>query len=109
MSRPVHDRICRSRRARRRGIRTLVARVSRVTAAACIAALVITALVPVVAGAGAAESLDLTDTSRLRIGIGDRLRLEREGKWVTTLSVLDRLDTRVDLLQIWLPRGWQKD
>ena len=53
--------------------------------------------------------VDLRDTSRLRIGIGDRMGIERQGKWIGTLSEVDRLGLRIDLLQMWLPRGWNAD
>jgi len=53
--------------------------------------------------------LDLRDTSRLQIGVGDRYSIERHGRWVPTLTALDQLGIRVDMLQIWLPRGWKKD
>jgi hypothetical protein len=56
-----------------------------------------------------AEPPDPTATDTLRIGIGDRLAIERGGRWIPTLELLDRLDVDVDLLQIWLPRGWKKD
>ncbi|MGH0033543.1 MAG: hypothetical protein ACQGVK_00805 [Myxococcota bacterium] len=53
--------------------------------------------------------LDLSDTSRLRIGIGDRLSYERNGRWHSLTQELDRLELPVDLAQIWLPRGWSRD
>jgi hypothetical protein len=77
--------------------------------AASVAALAAESFAPRVVLAGSLETPNLTDTSRLRIGIGDRLRVEREGKWVTTISALDGLGIQVDLLQIWLPRGWKKE
>ena len=52
--------------------------------------------------------LDLTEPSRLRIGIGDRMRLERDGSWVRTLDEMERLGVRPDFVQIWLPHGWQE-
>jgi hypothetical protein len=59
-------------------------------------------------GAGA-EPLDLRDTSRLRIGIGDRLAVQREGRWVSTLAELDRRKIRVDMIEIWLTSDWRPD
>jgi len=55
----------------------------------------------------AAPDLDLRDTSRLRIGIGDRLSVERDGQWVPSLHELRRLGLAVDFLQIWLTREWE--
>ena len=109
MQRPVHARFRCGRSARRRGFRAVLTAVSRPVTTALIGVLVTASVAPVVALGGSAESLDLSDTSRLRLGIGDRLSVERDGKWRTTISALDRLGTRVDLLQIWLPRGWKKD
>lgn len=61
------------------------------------------------ASSAAAIELDLRDTSRLKVGVGDRYSSEHRGRWVPTLSALDRLGIQVDMLQIWLPRGWKKD
>jgi len=61
---------------------------------------------PPPAGAG---GLDLERPGRLQVGIGDRLTVERDGRWVPTVDALDRLGIDVDMLQIWLPRGWQDD
>ncbi len=57
---------------------------------------------------GGSSELSLEDNSRLRIGIGDRVSLRRGKRWVATLAELDRLALRVDLLQMWLPRGWDE-
>jgi hypothetical protein len=56
-----------------------------------------------------ANALDLNDTERLQVGIGDRLSVKRDGKWVPTVEQLDALGRSVDLLQIWLPKGWSPD
>ncbi len=56
-----------------------------------------------------AGELDLSDRSRLRVGIGDRTRLLRDGRWVSTLSQLDRYDLEVDMLQAWLTKGWKPE
>ena len=45
----------------------------------------------------------------MRIGIGDRISHERRGKTVPTLTSLQRVVLKVDLLEVWLPRGWKKD
>ena len=58
---------------------------------------------------GPAAAIDLGDTSRLRVGIGDRINVKRGDDWVPTASELERLGLDVDLLQIWLPRGWKKE
>jgi hypothetical protein len=57
---------------------------------------------------GPAPRLDLRDTSRLRVGIGDRATVERGGGWRPLLRELDRLELPVDMAQIWLPRGWDE-
>lgn len=51
---------------------------------------------------------ELRDTSRMRVGIGDRISVERRGKSVPTLIALDGLGLQVDMLEVWLPRGWKK-
>jgi hypothetical protein len=56
-----------------------------------------------------ANALDLNHTERLQVGIGDRLSVKRDGKWVPTVEQLDALGLNVDLLQIWLPKGWSPD
>jgi hypothetical protein len=56
-----------------------------------------------------AAELDLRDTSRMRVGIGDRISHQRRGTTVPTVTSLRRLALHVDMLEIWLPRGWKKD
>lgn len=56
----------------------------------------------------ALADFDLSDRTRLRIGIGDRLSLDAGDEWVSTLDLSERLGLRLDLAQIWLPRGWKE-
>jgi hypothetical protein len=46
---------------------------------------------------------------RLRIGVGDRLSILREGKRVPTDVLARELGQRVDYVQIWLTRDWKED
>lgn len=59
--------------------------------------------------AGTPARIDLGDTTRLRVGIGDRVTLRRGDQWRSSVQELDRLELDVDLLQLWLPRGWKPD
>jgi hypothetical protein len=55
-----------------------------------------------------AAELDLTDTSRLRAGIGDRLTWQRGKEWTPLLRDVEALSLDIDLLQVWLTRGWDE-
>jgi hypothetical protein len=60
---------------------------------------------------GAEPALDLRDTSRLRLGVGDRISVldAAAGEWVSLpQQALDR-GVPLDLFQVWLPRGWDED
>ena len=62
-------------------------------------------------GAGATPALDLHDTSRLRLGVGDRISvLSREAEaWVSVPEEALRKGVPLDLFEVWLPRGWDED
>jgi hypothetical protein len=62
-------------------------------------------------GLGAEPALDLDDTSRLRLGVGDRISVlnEEAGEWVSLpQEALDK-GVPLDLFEMWLPRGWDED
>ncbi|MCP5067514.1 MAG: hypothetical protein GY946_13195 [bacterium] len=45
----------------------------------------------------------------LRIGIGDRIEIHRDGQVVSVRDEAKRLGLATDYLQIWLPRDWEND
>lgn len=61
----------------------------------------------VLSSSPALAEFDLSDATRLRVGIGDRLSHRRGDDWVSTLDLSDQLGLRLDLVEIWLTRGWQ--
>ncbi len=58
---------------------------------------------------GERNAIDLEDRSRLRIGIGDRAVVQRDGDWVSTVAQLDRYGIKADMVQLWLPKGWKPE
>jgi len=63
----------------------------------------------VVATSPPARSSPAEASRRLLVGVGDRVSLERGDRWQPLVAELDRLSLAVDMVQIWLPRGWNED
>jgi hypothetical protein len=79
----------------------------RRTALALAAAL---ALLAVLWPSGAGRSAWAGESpGRLRIGVGDRLSILREGKRIPTDVLAREFGQRVDYVQIWLTRDWKED
>ena len=76
----------------------------RVRLAACLLALACGLLAR---SAQADPALEPAPDGRLRVGIGDRLQLERGGSRVSVLAELDRIGLQSELFQLWLTREWQ--
>lgn len=47
------------------------------------------------------------DGSRLLLGVGDRLTFHADDAWRSLRAEALRLGLPLDLLQVWLPRGWE--
>jgi hypothetical protein len=60
---------------------------------------------------GAQSELDLRDTSRLRLGVGDRISVLDAGArdWVSLPEEALERGVPLDLFEVWLPRGWDED
>ena len=52
--------------------------------------------------------LSLRD-ERLLVGVGDRMTVAHEGRWTTLPERAAAFDLELDLLAIWLTRGWEDD
>jgi hypothetical protein len=57
---------------------------------------------------GGDATLELEAGARLRVGLGDRAAVERDGRWTSTVAEARRLGLPLDLLEVWLPRGWEE-
>lgn len=58
--------------------------------------------------AAPADVLRPADGERLRVGVGDRLALWRDGSSVALADEARELGMVLDFFQIWLPRGWER-
>lgn len=67
--------------------------------------LVLLVAAPAFGGAGE----DLLRPGRLRLGVGDRIKVENRGRWTSEPANARALGLELDLFQVWLPRGWHED
>ena len=56
-----------------------------------------------------AAANELLDNSRLRIGVGDRYRMQAKEQWEELPEIAREHGLELDLFQMWLTRGWTRD
>lgn len=64
------------------------------------------------AGAGSSSGAEapaapIGDGSRILVGVGDRLHIHQDGRRISVRDEAARLGLGTDLIQLWLPRGWE--